>query len=69
MYYYEVWVSSPKYHGKTALTYSVDEPLEPGRIVTVPLLGQTVAAVVLQAVPKPSFAAKPITRVVAESKP
>jgi primosomal protein N' (replication factor Y) len=67
MYYYEVWVSSPKYHGKTALTYSADEPLEPGRIVTVPLLGQTVAAVALQAVPKPSFVAKPIVRVVAES--
>ncbi len=62
--YYEVWVSSARYHGEGALTYSSNDDLPVGSVVTVPLQRQTVVAVVLRPAKKPSFATKPIVRVV-----
>lgn len=66
MYYYEVLVSSPKYHGDSSLTYSSDVRLSNGQIVSVPLQHQTVVAVVIVESPKPTFKTKNITGVITE---
>lgn len=63
--YFEVWVSSPQYHSDSALTYSYDAALLPGNVVNVPLKRQTVLAVVVRKVKKPSFSTKQIIDVVA----
>lgn len=67
MYYYEVWVSSPKYHGDSGLTYSSSDTLAPGQIVTVPLQRHQVAAIVIKQVPKPAFKTKAITRCITDT--
>jgi len=67
MHYYEVWVSSQKYHGESALTYSHDQVLAVGTIVVVPLQRQTVTGVVFKEVPKPGFATKPMLRIAGTS--
>lgn len=64
MYFYEIWVSSQRYHGVTPLTYSSEEPLEIGGVVTVPMGRQKVLGIVFREVSKPSFATKSITKVV-----
>lgn len=60
MQYVEVLVADATFHGNDALTYSGEETLHAGQIVLVPLRKKTVLGIVLQTVPKPSFAAKPI---------
>lgn len=60
MRYYEVWVSSQRYHGESSLTYSYSAVLEKGALVTVELQKQVVVAVVFAEVEKPDFKTKPI---------
>lgn len=64
MYYYEVLVSSPRYHGENALTYEFSELLKEGVVVIVALQRQNVLGVIKKAVDKPGFATKPIIQVV-----
>ncbi len=65
MYYYEVLVSSPRYHGETALTYSSSSILPEGSVIIVPLQKQEVLGVVSNKVAKPRFATKSINKVIA----
>lgn len=60
MHYVEVLVAGVAYHGDEALTYASEEALAQGRIVVVPLRNKQVLGIVVQEVPKPDFAAKPI---------
>ncbi len=62
MYYYEVFVSSPRYHGSGPLTYSCDEALSIGQVVSVPLQRQVVLGVVANKVPTPQFKTKPVVK-------
>jgi primosomal protein N' (replication factor Y) (superfamily II helicase) len=64
MKYYEVLVSSARFHGNEPLTYAFSEPLEVGCIVTVPLQQQKVLGIITSAVAKPTFNTKEIVRVV-----
>ena len=61
MKYYEVLVGDMQYHGNDALTYSSETELHTGAVVRVTLRAKPVLAIVIKAVPKPSFAAKAIT--------
>lgn len=62
MKFLDVGVSSTKYHGASALTYSSPVSLEIGTIVEVPLRSGTSLGVVLgHAKSQPKFQAKPIT--------
>ncbi len=67
MYYYEVWVSSPRYHGDKALSYQYSEKLKAGTIISVVLQRQRVLAVVINEVTRPAFATKPIDSVVTDT--
>lgn len=60
MYFYEVWVRSQRYHKTSPLTYSSPKRLAAGAVVQVPLQRELVSAVIVNAVPKPTFACKPI---------
>lgn len=51
------------YHGTEALTYSAETALQPGALVKVSLRNRNVLGVTLRAVPKPSFAVKPVAAV------
>jgi primosomal protein N' (replication factor Y) len=62
-YYAEVLVADAAYHGRQALTYSSQEPLPVGRLVTVPLRNKRVLGIVTANVSKPSFEVKPIADV------
>jgi primosomal protein N' (replication factor Y) (superfamily II helicase) len=62
MRYYEVLVSSPRYHGRTALTYGSDIALSTGDIVKVPLQRQLVLGLVVKEAAKPAFTVKPIEK-------
>lgn len=62
MYYYEILVASPKYHGNKPLTYSSDSALSIGSVVVIPLQRHTALGVVAAEVAKPGFTAKHITR-------
>lgn len=64
MYFYEVWVSSQRYHGAKPLTYSHDQQLITGAIVIAPLGNQKVLGIVSTSVKKPEFTAKPLQKVV-----
>lgn len=64
MNYYEVWISSQRYHSDKPLTYSHESRLKNGQIVTVPMQHQIVVGVVYQRVGKPSFATKDILQVI-----
>lgn len=66
MYYYEVLVSSPRYHGDSALTYEFNDLLAIGSVVVVALQRQNVLGVVRNKVEKPSFVTKPITELVTQ---
>lgn len=48
--------------GATAFTYHHEGALKPGQIVEVPIGRRSLAGVIIQAVPKPAFATKPVTR-------
>lgn len=60
MYFYEVFVSSQRYHGSEPLTYSSQQQLSAGAIVSVLLGRQSVVGFVLREVKKPAFATKDI---------
>jgi len=60
MTYYEVWVSSQRYHSAKPLTYSSGSSLKLGTPVLVPLQRQTVVAVIIKKVRKPAFPTKDI---------
>lgn len=60
MYYYEVLVSSQRYHGAEPLTYSSEQQFVEGTVVSVPLGNQTVSGFVTKQTSKPSFVAKPV---------
>ena len=47
MHYFQVAVSSSKYHGLDPLTYSFDKQLKPGSVVAVPLRSGVAAGIVL----------------------
>lgn len=64
MYFYEVWVSSQRYHGDKPLTYSAEELLSEGAIVAIPLGRQKALGIISKVVNKPKFVTKPITKVV-----
>lgn len=65
MYYYEVLVASQRYHGSEALTYSSEDKLDEGHVVTVPFGTRTVPGVIRAQVKKPSFEAKSIVSLIA----
>lgn len=60
MKYVEVLVAEGTYHGKDALTYSVQEALQPGTVVSVPLRSKQVLGIVRSSAGKPKFAVKPV---------
>lgn len=64
MHYYEVLVSSQRYHSDKPLTYCHASTLAVGTTVIVPMQKQTVVAVVVREVSRPSFQTKEITRIV-----
>jgi primosomal protein N' (replication factor Y) len=64
--YYKVLVSSQRYRGKEALTYASEIAIPTGSLVEVPLQAKQTQGVVVEATGKPSFTAKPITRVTTE---
>lgn len=64
MNYYEVWISSPKYHSTSPLTYTSADELNPGDVVIVPMQKFTVPAVVIGPVGRPAFKTKSIIRCV-----
>ncbi len=63
MYFYEVWVRSHRYQNRSALTYRAEQRLGAGSLVRVPLQKETVYAVVVRSVTKPSFTCKPIVEI------
>jgi primosomal protein N' (replication factor Y) len=65
--FYNVLVSSNRYHGSEFLTYGGDQKFQPGSIVVVPLRQQPVLAIVTGKAAKPAFATKPITRLVSDT--
>lgn len=64
MYYYEVLVSSQRYHGSEPLTYGSESQLAAGTVVSVPLGNQTVSGFVTKQTSKPLFAVKPVNAVI-----
>lgn len=65
MYFYEVLVSSARFHGSEPLTYQSETSLAIGAIVVVPLRTEPVVGVITKAVKQPTFTAKTITKVIA----
>lgn len=64
MYYYEVLVSSQRYHGTESLTYASELQLAEGTVVSVPLGNQMVSGFVTKQTSEPSFAVKPVNAVI-----
>ncbi len=64
MYFYEVLVSSPRFHGVEPLTYQSEKVLAAGAIVIAPLRAQEVVGVVTRSVSSPRFTTKPVKKVV-----
>lgn len=62
MYYYKVYVGSPRFHGDDALTYRHDQLLPVGCPVIVPLQKTSAVGFVAESTPKPRFTTKPIIR-------
>lgn len=60
MRYYEVFVADSRYRRDAPLTYSYEERLAPGHIVTVTLRNRPATGFVLGEVNKPDFNTKPI---------
>lgn len=58
MWYYEVWVASPAFHGDKPLTYSSQDELRVGSVVSVPLQRKKVLGIVAKEVTKPTFKTK-----------
>lgn len=68
MHFYEVLVSSGRFHGSEPLTYNSGEKLGIGAIVVVPLRAQQIVGVVVREVTKPTFTTKPIVKVVTPTR-
>ena len=69
MYTYEVWVRSQKYQGKSPLTYTSLDRLEPGTVVNVDLRKSQVAGFIRrEAAPPKAIAMKPIDEVLLDGK-
>ncbi len=66
MNYYEVLVTSNKYHGSEPLTYSSTLPLLPGQIVLVKIRNAASAAIVIKPVDQPKFKTKDVTSLLVE---
>ena len=65
MHFYEVWVRSSRYHGSKPLTYTADEILAIGQIVTIPLRNEKVLGVVVSRTSKtPKVRLKPIEQAI-----
>ncbi len=64
MFYYEVQVAGRAYHSKKPLTYSSESAIEAGSIVSIPVRKKNLSGFVLSKVSKPSFDARPISKVV-----
>lgn len=62
MYFYEVLVSSPRFHGFEPLTYQSEQSLEVGAVVVVELRAEAVVGIVLKSVSTPSFKTKSIVK-------
>ncbi|HVC36656.1 MAG TPA: primosomal protein N' [Candidatus Dormibacteraeota bacterium] len=60
MYYYEVWPRTQRYHSNRALTYQSTNQLRVGSLVVVQLQQETIPAIVIKSVKKPSFVTKPL---------
>ncbi|MBI4033800.1 primosomal protein N' [Candidatus Saccharibacteria bacterium] len=60
MRFYEVFVADNRYRGDAPLTYSYEEQLKSGSVVTVPLRSRLSTGFVLGEVNRPDFATKPI---------
>lgn len=60
MNYLEVLVAGATYHGHEALTYSSEEKLQQGSIVSVPLRNKQALGVVTKLCQKPTFAVKAV---------
>jgi primosomal protein N' (replication factor Y) len=60
MRFYEVFVADSRYRSDAPLTYTYEERLAPGHIVTVPLRNRLATGFVLGEVDKPDFATKSI---------
>lgn len=67
MYFYEVWVSSQRYHGAKPLTYNAEELLKEGSVVAIQLGRRKALGIISKVVSKPDFTTKPITKVVSMS--
>lgn len=61
MLYYQILIASQRYHGKESLTYSCDNTLNVGQIVSVPLQNKNVLGIVEGVTTKPKFNTKNIT--------
>lgn len=66
MNYYSVWVSSTRYKKNEPLTYSSELKLKVGQIVVVPVQNYLSLGLIEAIVDKPSFATKPIDRLVSD---
>ncbi|GAC1392449.1 MAG: hypothetical protein NVSMB46_08350 [Candidatus Saccharimonadales bacterium] len=64
MHYFEVFVSSNRFHGSTALTYEYPVDIERGQVVTVPMQNQRILGLISRPVQKPSFPTKSIIAVI-----
>jgi primosomal protein N' (replication factor Y) (superfamily II helicase) len=68
MYYYDVLVSSQRYHGSSSLTYEHKESLRIGSVVSVPLQNQTVLGIIVNKNSSaPSHKTKQILKVIVDS--
>lgn len=63
MYYYEVLVSSPRYHKREMLTYASGQQLSKGSLVALPLRNREELGIVVEDTAKPPFKTKEIDRV------
>jgi primosomal protein N' (replication factor Y) (superfamily II helicase) len=60
MNYYEVLVTTSRYHGSEPLTYHSDITLRTGHIVMVPVINSSCPAIIIRTVKKPLFKTKAI---------
>lgn len=63
MFYYEVLVSSPQFHGNEALTYESGEVLAIGTVVRVPMRRKEYLGIIVKQVQRPTYKTKPISDV------
>lgn len=64
MFFYNIWVRSGKYKGKTPLTYSSEIKLQQGQMVEVELQKEFVLGLISSSSTKPRFKIKEINKVV-----